>query len=142
MLLENGAYVDAKDNAKRTPLHHAAQNGTANLAIVLLSNGADVNAKDSNGLTPLHLAINYPKQVDRAVDIVRVLLEKGADINAKDEGGLTPLMGYINGAVLQLIDLNNACLPASFKANLEKKVNRVARRNDTDVTKESHVAPI
>jgi len=55
-LLEVGADVAAKDDAGRTALHFAAQDGRVEVARRLLDAGADVAAKDNAGHTPEDLA--------------------------------------------------------------------------------------
>lgn len=64
-LLKEGASIDSRDNAGRTPLHYAAgagrgskiSYGKPNACIgMLLDNAADINPQDKLGLTPLHYA--------------------------------------------------------------------------------------
>ena len=68
--------VNARDEADRTPLHHAAIENNYQQATLLLAQGADVNAKDSFGYTPLHSAREAGWWRRRAT--VKVLLEYGA----------------------------------------------------------------
>ena len=50
--------AEARDNAGRTPLHHATLNPRAGVGLVevLLEAGADPTAADRGGDTPLHYA--------------------------------------------------------------------------------------
>ncbi|NWU85770.1 ASB18 protein, partial [Onychorhynchus coronatus] len=57
LLVAHGAHVDARDEARRSPLHKACGAAHAGLARFLLLRGADVNAIDYDGLTPLGLAL-------------------------------------------------------------------------------------
>ena len=70
--LNAGIDVDASDQAKKTPLPHAAADGHKEIAELLIAKGADVNAKSSNDsllLTPLDAAIKS-KQTETA-DLLR-----------------------------------------------------------------------
>ena len=51
MLLEDGADVKARDEARQTPLHMAAIFGHVRVASLLLDAGAEVDGKDRNGQT-------------------------------------------------------------------------------------------
>jgi len=86
LLLQNGAEVDAANQAKATPLQWAAYKGFLPVVKVLLENGADVDARDKDGQTPLLCAAAGGSE-----PVVRLLLQNGADINAKDHSGRTPL---------------------------------------------------
>ncbi len=56
LLLQKGAYVNAKAEHDMSALHFAAANGFADVASVLVDREADINAKDSRGIVPIHLA--------------------------------------------------------------------------------------
>ena len=79
-ILDNGAYVNARDEERMTPLHKALANGNSKVAIALINRGADVNAVDIEGLTALHVAIYI-----RDFETIFVLINKGATIQAYDE---------------------------------------------------------
>jgi len=56
-LLNFGADVNALDNERRTPLHHAAEAGKARIIPLLVQRGASTGTKDTlKGKTPLELA--------------------------------------------------------------------------------------
>ena len=58
-LLNFGADVNALDNERRTPLHHAAEAGKSRIIALLVQRGASTGTKDSlKGKTPLELALN------------------------------------------------------------------------------------
>jgi hypothetical protein len=96
-LLERGANPNAKDEYGWTPLHHAAEVGSVDIAKFLIDKGAYVNARaerakyegcrrlDVSGITPLHIAACYG-----FLPLVELLLESGADPNAIDQCGRTP----------------------------------------------------
>ena len=69
-----------------TLLHHAADQGQADLARLLLGAGADPNLKDEEGKTSLGLAAYSGHQ-----EVAGLLLAGGADPNVKDMFGKTPL---------------------------------------------------
>lgn len=56
LLIDAGAYVNAKDNALRTPLHIAVVEGDYPAAKALIDAGADTAATDKNGRTPADYA--------------------------------------------------------------------------------------
>merc|ERR1712130_806031 len=55
LLLEQGASLEVKDKAGRTPLLGAAQGGHTNMLELLQEQGAIVDVQDSKGSTALHL---------------------------------------------------------------------------------------
>ena len=55
-LLDAGADAGLRDAAGRTPLHAAAEAGSAPLVVALLARGAAVDAPDGSGDSPLGLA--------------------------------------------------------------------------------------
>ncbi|MYD15240.1 MAG: hypothetical protein F4X00_16725, partial [Gemmatimonadetes bacterium] len=94
-LVQAGADVGVRDNYGNSPLHEAAEHGTAGVVRALLAAGAEVDAKlGRSGFdlwfrgadTPLHLAATNP---DPAV--AAALLEAGADVNGWGRGGRSPL---------------------------------------------------
>ena len=56
LLLEAGAFKEAKNNDGYTPLHWAAHTGHEAVTRVLLEAGADMAAEDNRGRTPLDMA--------------------------------------------------------------------------------------
>ena len=55
--MDYGADVNATDNFKWTPLHHACHTGQKDVVEFLLQNGANLDAAALNGGTPLFRAI-------------------------------------------------------------------------------------
>jgi len=85
--LENGADINAKNNAGGTALIYAIFNGHTETANLLIDNGADLKPEDVFGKTAL---INA---TDKGfIEIVKILIEKGADINTRNKSGETALM--------------------------------------------------
>lgn len=77
-----------KDADHWTPLHFAAQGGTANHTLcikLLVQADADVNAKDRQGWTPLHVAAQFAEPAG-----ITELLEAFADRESRDVSGHTP----------------------------------------------------
>ncbi|XP_036692232.1 ankyrin repeat domain-containing protein 65 isoform X1 [Balaenoptera musculus] len=85
-LLRQGASVEERDRAGRTPLHLAVLRGHVLLVRLLLQRGGRTVAADRAGRTPLHEAAWHgPSRV------AELLLRRGASANACCEAGLTPL---------------------------------------------------
>lgn len=87
-LAHSGANFNEQDEMGYTPLHHAAERGSAFVTLKLPGySGVQIDARENKWQrTPLHLAANEcrPKHV-------AALIYAGADINARDMYGLTPL---------------------------------------------------
>lgn len=72
--MADGADVNVRDAAGRTPLHMASAYGATPIAELLLSKGADPDVQDNMGLAPLHMAAGYVRPTT-----VKMLVEAGAD---------------------------------------------------------------
>jgi ankyrin repeat protein len=87
--INQGAYVNDKDESGWTPLMYAAgHNKNPEVITVLLKAGADLNAQeDHRGKTPLIVAAwrNYNPEV------IVTLLKAGANVKAQDHFGATAL---------------------------------------------------
>ena len=59
VLFSAGASIDAKTNAGRTALHHAAGSGYIAIVDLLIAKGTFIDAKDRDSLTALHHAAAY-----------------------------------------------------------------------------------
>ncbi|KAF9305004.1 hypothetical protein BGZ74_011750 [Mortierella antarctica] len=84
-LVDQGADINAQDNAQWTPLHEAALAGHTKVVEFLLSRGADPNAMGHGDDTALHDASQNEHE-----DVVRLLLEYGADPHLKNSKGEKP----------------------------------------------------
>ena len=89
LLLRRNANVAATTRIGAfTPLHIAAQNGSAPVVRALLAAKADIRALNENGVTVLHFAA-----MSGDTSIIAALLRAGAEVNATEPGwGHTPLM--------------------------------------------------
>ncbi|XP_061043170.1 ankyrin repeat domain-containing protein 65 [Eubalaena glacialis] len=85
-LLRQGASVEERDRAGRTPLHLAVLRGHVPLVRLLLQRGGRAVAADRAGRTPLHEAAWHGPSL-----AAELLLRRGASANARCEAGLTPL---------------------------------------------------
>ncbi len=79
------ATVDLADHQGRTPLHHCAGKGYADVMRALLDAGANVHVVDHLGRTPLEVAIRAGK-----VQLVELLLERGARVS-EESSEQTPI---------------------------------------------------
>ena len=87
-VLDNGGDVAFKKRFNGvTPLHWAAEMGTAEHVQLLLEHGADPDAKNLAGSTPLLVAAKFGK-----TEIAVALLEGKADPSSANAVGLTPLI--------------------------------------------------
>lgn len=71
---------------EETPLHLAAEYGSADVAALLLEHGADVDARNKLGVTPLQCAASRGDK-----NIASLLIKRGAIVNAQNLGGRTAL---------------------------------------------------
>ena len=101
LMIQEGAYINAKDKDGKAALHYAAESGNVDIAQVLVDNRANVNLKSTakgspverkfkGGRSPLHFAASNGNQ-----DMVELLLQKGADVNAQNASGRTALQDSI-----------------------------------------------
>jgi len=99
LFLKNGAYVEAINSDRNTPLIELSMCGRRDgsflnesylleTAKFLLSKGADVNAKNPKEATPLILAAGDGQKSRLA----KLFILNGADVNAQDNDGNTPLI--------------------------------------------------
>ncbi len=82
-LLRAGADAGAVDEDGDTPLHRAAQGGSAEMVQALLAAGAKVDARDEIGCTPLLVA--------HTKEAAEPLIKRGADLHARSNEGATIL---------------------------------------------------
>lgn len=95
LLLSYGADVRVQlGTARSTPLHLAAEEGSAECARLLVNAGAACEAKNSRGQTPMHMAT-----LAQSVETIDVLIKAGAEVNAADNDGRTPLHAAVAKAL-------------------------------------------
>ncbi|KAF9537278.1 hypothetical protein EC957_008515 [Mortierella hygrophila] len=97
-LLNQGADINAQDNAQWTPLHEAALAGHTEVVELLLSRGAQPNAKGHGNDTALHDASQNEHE-----DVVKILLEYGADPDFKNSKGEKPCDVCEHDGILELL---------------------------------------
>ena len=86
LLLNNNAYVDARNNNGETPLHLCVRNGRVDVLKSLLENGASTDVVNRAGQTPLHIAAK-----NGSMQMLELLLEHSADLTVVDNTGRWPL---------------------------------------------------
>jgi RNA polymerase sigma factor (sigma-70 family) len=86
LLLEYGAWTEARTSSGETPLHSAVAANDLPMVKLLLDAGADINASLANGHTPLRLAV-----IKGDTQMADLLLRRGASPHTLGENGLTPL---------------------------------------------------
>ncbi|NOY61603.1 MAG: hypothetical protein GXP10_00370, partial [Gammaproteobacteria bacterium] len=101
-LLDQGASVNARDNAGNTALMGAAGEGREKIIKLLLRRGASVGAKNKNGDTALKFAAEKGH-----LPVMNLLLSAGSDVNNAGQQGETALIaairyGHIDAALLLL----------------------------------------
>ena len=89
LLIDAGADVDkCNDDFGMPPLHLAAENGGAMIAMLLIKAGAEVNLADMDGKTPLWFAVD-----SHNMQMVSMLVRSGAhvDIAPYDDDDMSPM---------------------------------------------------
>ncbi|KAH8862149.1 Ankyrin repeat and EF-hand domain-containing protein 1 [Schistosoma japonicum] len=93
------ADVNARDNFRWTPLHHAAHSGMIDMVELLLNNGAIIEAKAMNGATPLFRAIECSR-----LNVVDFLLSKGSKLFVETRKGDNPYIAALNWSDPRVIE--------------------------------------
>uniref|UniRef100_H0VS13 Ankyrin repeat domain 61 n=1 Tax=Cavia porcellus TaxID=10141 RepID=H0VS13_CAVPO len=97
ILVQNGAQVNATNEASMTPLHMAADLLSTDMIETLIAHGADVNcAVSSTGNTALMLAVctassKAGRLLVAGLSCIHLLLMHGAKVNAQNSEGQTAL---------------------------------------------------
>jgi ankyrin repeat protein len=110
-LLDAGVIVDSRVYAKKsehpyrfyTPLHLAAEYGSASIVQRLIQQGADIEVSAEGRRRALTLAVK-----NRNLEAMRVLIEKGADVDYAHEKGLLEAMKSGDEEIVRLLLSNGA----------------------------------
>jgi ankyrin repeat protein len=94
-LLDNGANIDAVNNAGDTALMIAVRDGRLSLARLLLDRGASIDLQNNKGETALIIASTFEEYDDEddevedvnRISLARLLLERGAEYNLTNKSG-------------------------------------------------------
>jgi ankyrin repeat protein len=98
-LIRLGADVSAADEKGFTPLHLAADRGSASVVKLLLDNNANANTNTKSADTPLVNAA-----YNGYLDVTKILIEAGADVNQQGKNG-SALQAAAAGGYLEVVDL-------------------------------------
>lgn len=82
LLLFPRAQINARDNFKWTPLHHACHAGQLDIVQYLIDHGGEINATTMNGGTPLTRAIESSREA-----VVKYLIDLGVKIQTENKKG-------------------------------------------------------
>lgn len=104
VILQRGAFIDAKNNTGETALHIAAKKGFEHLVALLLDNGASALLLNDEGVSPLHLACAHRHTV-----VVRLLVQRcpeavvfqGNELKAQ----MAPLHAAVFGGNVECVEL-------------------------------------
>ena len=99
-IVNNGAYLDVRNNYGVTPLIWSANNGHIKTLKAIINRNPDIEATANNGKTSLLWASTWGH-----VDIMEYLIEKGANIEAQDKIGLTSLMCAVQYNHINAVEL-------------------------------------
>ena len=100
-LLEQGASVEARDGAERTPLIAAAYGNHLEAAEVLVEAGADVNAKDETVQSAYLISTSEVGDDSRLLDLT---LKNGADVKSLDSYNGTGLIRAAERGYPKIVD--------------------------------------
>ena len=140
-LLRAGFTADGREfDVKGTPLHIAANCGSAEAAKELIRLGADVNARGFDDKAPLHCAACYTKETDeKKFETIKILLDAGADPHAKDVFRLEPVNWFgtrrAQRRFLTLIPEESDSLPPRYAFTRDYNDQLVLAINDISLKK-------
>jgi len=162
LLIDNNAYVDAKDGGGMTALMYASREGHVDIVRLLLDKNADVNTFDVGGdgtalvyasrkghVDIVRLLLDKDAKDDGCMialmyasekgytDIVRLLIDKDTDVNSKDGDGMTALMYASRKGHIDIVRL---LVDKDVDVNAEDYVGKTAlmyasRRGQVDIVR-------
>lgn len=97
----DGGSIEWKTDHGETPLHSAAESGSALVAKFLLEEGLDPTSRANDGETPLHYAAS-----SSSLRVVKLFLDYGVvDVDPRDDKGQTPLHHAAKWGQPQVVEL-------------------------------------
>lgn len=92
-LLDLGAYINARNCKRETPLHKTAVYCIISAIDTLVERGAEMYAKDNSGNTALHIVAEAEFDTKCQKKAIKTFLAKGMPVDNPSESGSTPLHG-------------------------------------------------
>jgi len=123
-LIEEGADVNAWNDAHQNPLLSAAYYGHSEIVSLLLEKGAEYREQDVYGRNVLH----YPSREGHP-KVVEILVKKGLDISQEDRGGVTPLRFAIERGHTEIVDIFITLKALDVEGELGRKSLHFAAAN-------------
>ena len=114
LLLEYGAYPNAKNIHGHTPLIFAVEEGCYNTTKLLIEHGADVNGSDLLGNVPLHYN-------GGSIRILKLLIENGACLNINNHNGYSALHWAVDQDLIEYVIV---LLQSGASLNVKDQSNR------------------
>lgn len=108
-LISKGANVNACDQFKWTPLHHASHAGQQDIVELLVESGAEIDAAAINGATPLMRAIESCRP-----GCVEYLIKAGAKVqiqNKQEKNAMDTAKAYADFKIVDLVQAKFDTLP-------------------------------
>ncbi|MBC6436597.1 MAG: ankyrin repeat domain-containing protein [Rhodobacteraceae bacterium] len=114
-----------------TPLHGAAEYGTAEMVRILIQAGADMESfSESYGVRPLHMAA-----AGGNLETLQALIDAGANVNTGDRWGLTPLHSAKTAEAVQALVEAGADIEAQTRITGSRPLHAAVGTGDPAMVK-------
>lgn len=85
-VLENGAFINGRDQHGWSGLHRACFKGKVEVVRMLIDKGIEIDGRDEDGYTALHCAVEAGQ-----TEVTELLVKRGADVEARTVKNVSPL---------------------------------------------------